>query len=173
MRQPGFYSGREISAPVSTIIPPTSATVATTQAWFGANWSLFSRFTLAVPATIRYINFVIGVASGNIQVGVGSLAGNGNAAQAAFTRIAHTGVIACPTAGNIHQDLGASVTLSPGNYALFFWADNTTVTTAHGSSTPFNSSRLTFNVSNASGIGATETIAATSRWIQSLTAEAE
>jgi hypothetical protein len=99
---------------------------------------VFSRLYVPVATQIRYLNWVVGVASGNVQVGVVRLAGTGHAD---FTRVAATAVIACPTAGDIRTDLGVQG-LSPGDYAVFIWADNTTFQTRLGNNAGNTALRL-------------------------------
>lgn len=109
----------------SLIVPPAAHLTPAAATWGAANRAIFDRFQVATPTTLRYLNWTVDVASGNVQVGVVRLAGAGHAD---FTRVMDSGVIACPAAGQIRTDLGASLLL-PGDYALFLWADNTTIST--------------------------------------------
>lgn len=109
-----------------TLVAPLNTTGASNAVWPAANRALFMRLpVLTVATTFRYINWIVGTASGNVQVGVVSLSG---ANRTSFTRVMNSGVIACPTAGNIRTDLGAT-SLPAGEYAAFLWADNTTFQT--------------------------------------------
>lgn len=169
----GAYSGGLSAAAATFVAPVPSAVEKSASSWYAANYATFSRFQLVGPAMLRYININIGAASGNVQMGIVSLASSGSADTMLFARVAHTGVIACPTptGGVVRQDLGSAVTLGAGDYALFFWADNTSVTVAHGASSASRASRMSFTYTNAAGVPASGTCDASSRIIPGLTAE--
>lgn len=140
-----------------TLILPPAATVSSPSAlaWTAANRAVFDRFYVSRPTTVRYLNWRVDVASGNVQVGVVRLGGAG---MADFTRVAHSGVIACPAAADIRTDLGATV-LTPGEYALFQWADNVTMQTRWFSGTALATLRTCGILSSAaSGVPATGTL---------------
>jgi len=108
-----------------TLVAPLNPTGASAAVWPAVNRALFMRFNLPVPTTMRYLNWVCSVQSGNVQVGVVSLSG---ANRTSYSRVMSSGVIACPAAANIRTDLGATA-LAAGSYAMFLWADNTTFQT--------------------------------------------
>lgn len=122
--------------PVSdfVVIPPASTlTRAAAATWFTANYALGNRFQLKDLTESRFVNFEIGVSSGNIEVGVVKFFGNditSSTNRLIADTIATSGVIACPTAGNARVDLGKFY-LGPGEYALYLWCDNTTATFYH------------------------------------------
>lgn len=126
------------SVPAALLVPPVSASVPSAAAWGAANRVVFSRLHIPTTTPIRYFNWVVGVSSGNVQVGVVALSG---ANRTSFTRIVHSGVIACPTAGDVRTDLGLTY-LPGGDYALFIWADNTTVTTRTGTNSGNTAMRM-------------------------------
>lgn len=172
----GVYRGSFSSGPAGgqgIVIPPVSAVPAAVATWPVVNTVIMNRFVVQAPTSIRYINFRIGVSSGNVQVGVVSLAGNGNFWEQTATLVASSGVIACPaTNADYHRDLGAVVGLAPGDYALFFWADNTTMSAPNGVMAGFAAARASFAVGSlASGVTGTHTVNATTRWVAGLTAE--
>lgn len=103
------------------IVPPVSVGFAA--AVWTVNAARFMRFQLSAAGTFRYINWTCAVQSGNVQVGVVALSGAGHTT---YTPVVSTGVIACPAAADIRSDVGATL-LQPGDYALYFWADNATV----------------------------------------------
>lgn len=103
-----------------------------TGVYIASDRAMFTRFCLATGGTYRYINWVCGVQSGNIQVGVVQLSGTG---RLTYTLIKGSGVISCPAAAAIRTDLGAFY-LQAGDYAMFFWADNTTVTVSKFTAIP-------------------------------------
>jgi hypothetical protein len=118
------------------------------------------------------MNFYVGVSSGNIQIGVVSLAPSGSGGTINATRIIDSGIVACPAALEVRYDLGATV-LPPGDYALFFWADNTTVTVPHGLATGATGSRAAFgNNPGAGGVQASPILSQTGRWLSGFTLEA-
>lgn len=100
--------------------------------WTASTWTQYlacaARVTIPVAGIYRYILLRISVQSGNIQVGVVKLSG---ANHLQSTRVMNSGIVACPAAGNQRIDLGAT-TLYPGDYGLFFWADNATVQIPYG-----------------------------------------
>lgn len=111
-----------------TVTPPASlGGLATPAAWFATNYAIGHRFTLETKAQLRYINTRIGTPSGNIQAGVVRLYGAG---LVFYHRVMNTGIIAAPAAGRVSLDCGLT-TLEPGEYGVFLWADNTTVTLPH------------------------------------------
>lgn len=132
-----------LQAPPQLVIPPASIlSVPGNAAWFAQYGATFQRFQLAQAMTARYLLCQIGAASGNIQVGVVGLSG---ASDFTYTRIAHSGIIAAPGNGARRIDLGA-FELDPTAYrefALFFWADNTTITMPHGISAGAAAMRFT------------------------------
>ena len=75
------------------------------------------------PATISEVAVRIGTQSGNISIAIYDLAG---------TRLATTGTVACPAAGDTltWTALASSVALDPGVYLIVITADNATMTYA-------------------------------------------
>lgn len=168
----GAFMAAGSIVPPKLVVPPSSCYSAAPTAWFAANYGVFHRFAVTITGAYRYVNLHVGIASGNIQVGVAT-ATPADPTSMYFTRLAHSGVIACPAAGAQRIDLGAT-TLTPGDYALFLWCDNTTAAFMHGIGTGFAASRMHFNSSlGASGLGASVfQIGAGTRWISGLTLEA-
>lgn len=123
--------------------------------WPTANRALFGRVQVPVATTIRYINWIVSVQSGNIQVGIVSLSGTD---RTTYTRIAHSGVIACPAAADIRTDLGATL-LAPGDYAAFLWADNITFQTRTATASGQSTHRWAGSATGlASGVGGSGTL---------------
>lgn len=152
------------------VIPPASVLTSNGFGTFlGANYAFFNRFHLPAPGAYRYVNFTTGVASGNIQVGVVKLSG---ANALTYTRVMNSGIIACPVAGNTRVDCGLT-TLAAGDYSLFFWADNTTVTIGLGNVASYAGARvMTIDIPGAGGVPASGTFAAWGqRCVQGLTLE--
>jgi hypothetical protein len=141
--------------PHSLIVPPGAILNPGAAVWPAANRAIYMRFDLGGATPIRYINWSCGVQSGNVQVGIVSIAPT---AFTAYTRIAHSGVIACPAAGDIRTDLGS--TLYPaGTYAAFLWADNITFQARHSSNSGLTVLRACgIESSLAAGVTATGTI---------------
>lgn len=110
------------AAPHSLIVPVGTSVGLGAAVWPTANRALYMRFAVGVSTPIRYVNWRCDVQSGNVQLGVVSLTAT---AYTAYTRVANSGVIACPAAGDIRTDLGSTL-LAPGTYAAFLWADNVT-----------------------------------------------
>lgn len=106
--------------------------------WPAANRALFSRFSLATDTPLRYVLWRCDTSSGNVMLGIVRLSG---ADHGTFVRLANTGIIACPTAGDIRTDLGA-VTYPAGDYAVFLWADNTTMQTRVATASVLPSQRI-------------------------------
>ena len=107
----------------SIIVPPLSALAVADVVWWQANALTANRFFIEKTVQLRYFCIYIDVASGNIEVGVARAEG----ANHLYLRpLKTTGVIACPTAGLKRIDLG-KFTLTPGDYWMYFWADNTVV----------------------------------------------
>lgn len=106
----------------SVIVPPVALLNPSAGAWPSANRAIFDRFTVVEKTVLRYLNWVVSTQGGNVQVGLVRLTGAG---RQTATLIASSGVMACPAAGDQHTDVGA-VTLEPGDYAMFLWADGTT-----------------------------------------------
>jgi hypothetical protein len=93
-----------------------------TGAMTAANYAFTSPFNVGMPRTVVGARTYIAVQSGNICVGVYASTGG---------RLATTGSIACPAAGERAITFTAPVTLYPGRtYYLAFAADNTSVATA-------------------------------------------
>jgi len=97
-----------------------------TGAMTAANFAFLSPFEVHRSIARTGARTYISVQSGNIDIGIYNAAG---------TRIASTGSIACPATGEQTVAFTGSVTLDPGErYYLAFAADNTSVATAirHG-----------------------------------------
>lgn len=156
------------------IVPPASVIAASsTSAWSAANFALFNRFHVPVAKSYRYVNLYAGTASGNIQVGVSSLALN-NATTVYSTRVAHSGLIVAPTGGAPAQiDLG-EFTLTPGDYGLFLFCDNVTATFPQGIATGWHATRTTFGATvTSAGVGSgILQLSASTRWLSGFTLEA-
>ena len=161
-----------VSVGPACVTPPASVlTAAATGVWYTVNAATFMRFSLTSPRTYRYVNLYVGVASGNIQVGVCRVKDADNSTVYA-TRVASSGVVACPATGAQRVDLGF-VTLPPGEYLLFLWCDNVTATFMHGLATGITASRLCFNSTLVGGVPAgVTTVGTTTRWVSGLTLEA-
>jgi hypothetical protein len=144
------------------------ATISAT-AWPAINMAVFQRFSVRVAGSYRYLNFRLDNASGNMQYGVVKLSGSG---LTSYTRVMDSGVIAAPTAGDKHQDLGAT-TLTPGEYAFYMWADNTTLTTRYASNSGVSAMRTSAEVASlSSGVPSSGTVAWTSqKFLGSITIE--
>jgi hypothetical protein len=148
----------------STLSSPTTAPAlvspfyngaASAAAWPAANRAVFMRLTVPTTATIRYLNWIVGTASGNVQVGVVALSGTN---RTSYTSVVTSGVIACPAAGDIRTDLGA-VTLPAGDYAGFIWSDNATFQTRYGTASGLKAMRFAGIASSlASGVPASGTL---------------
>jgi len=153
--QTGAVEGSAVAAP-ALLVPDGSVLVTTAAAtWPATNRAIFARFGLPVAGTFRYINWISAVASGNVQYGIVRLSGTD---RTTYTRVAHSGVIACPTAGAVRGDVGATY-LTAGDYAAFVWADNTTFETRRASSTGITAYRVTGIASSLSaGVGTTGTL---------------
>jgi hypothetical protein len=142
----------EPRVPRTLILPPGLVVNAAAAAWPAANRALFGRVDIDVAAPIRYLNWSVGVQSGNIQVGIVALAGT------SYTRFAHSGVIACPAVGDVRTDLGAQ-TLPAGPYAAFIWADNTTFQTRYTTNSGLGPLRVgAVESSLTTGVGASGTL---------------
>lgn len=117
------------SAQAPKIVVPHAAALqaASPAVWFAANNALYMRATVPARGVYRYIGLNIGTASGNIQVGVLKLSGTD---MRSWTKVMDSGIIACPAAGYTKISCGAT-TLDAGDYALFFWTDNVTVSVPH------------------------------------------
>lgn len=166
-----FLKTSDIAGP--TIITPPGAVIAASgaAAWYTANAATFMRFHVPAARTYRYVNLHVGTQSGNIQAGVSALTPDG-ASSINATRVAHSGVIACPAAGAQRIDIGAT-TLTPGDYALFLWCDNTTAQFLHSLASGLQASRLLFTGTVPGGIpSGVLTLGATARWVTGLTLEA-
>ncbi len=169
VNQVGTVSGSAAVAP-GLILPIGSGAITTAAAvWPAANRALFARFALSVAGIYRYINWICAVESGNVQYGIVRLSGTD---RTTYTRIAGSGVIACPAAGAVRGDVGATY-LAAGDYAAFMWADNTTFQTRRGSSTDIGAYRVAgLHSSQASGVGATGTLTWSDPYV-TLTIEAD
>lgn len=159
------------------VVPPSSMiSVATTATWFTANTALMARFTLTSPAQFRYIQAYIGVSSGNIQATVGSVTrADATSTTATYTRIATSGVIACPTGTSVASvDVGAETYLPPGEYGLTWWCDNTTATFNHSLITGYTGMKLLWAATGlvTNGVTASATaFAVSTRYMNGLTLE--
>ena len=130
----GTYSWVELAdtmaVPAGVVLPPAAGAISTSEPMGVAPaipWFWIDRFWLQRRTSLRYVNFHIGVSSGNIQVCVlkySSPAG-------AYTRVMGGNTIACPAAGGVRLDLGATI-LEPGDYGVSLWVDNATVRVRHG-----------------------------------------
>lgn len=148
----GIEGGSGVAPAV--VVPPSSTLAPVgAVAWPAVNYSHFSRFTLPGARTYRYFNIGVDSATGNIQVGVVKLAGTG---LRSFTRVATSGVIPASN-GSLHIDMG-TFNLEPGDYALFAWADNTTIRMKLGGHSAATDSRLTGAQGYSGGVPASGTI---------------
>lgn len=91
----------------------------------GVNVAYFYK-ALGWGQTVSSLRINVGIASGNIDVGIYSGTGSGTSSLPS-TLLGHTGSIACPTAGLATVSLLAPVTIPPGAWFAIV-ADNTTVT---------------------------------------------
>lgn len=144
-----------VAAP--TLIVPSGAVFNPAAAvWPAANRAIFLRFTVPTATTMRYLNWVCSVASGNVQVGVVLLSG---AQRTTYTRVMDSGVIVAPVAGVIRSDLGVT-SLAPGEYATFMWADNVVFQTRYGGSSGLGGMRFMGEANSlATGVPASGTMA--------------
>jgi hypothetical protein len=141
-----------VAPPTVTVLQNLGAATA----WPAVNRAVFVRCGVTVGGTYRYLNWRCDVQSGNVQVGVVRLSGVDHAD---FTRVMNSGVIACPAAGNIRTDLGATY-LTPGDYAMFLWADNVTFQARYASNSGLTVLRANATLSSlATGVQATGTFA--------------
>lgn len=141
-----------------TLVLPFYTSGVNAAVWPAANRAVFQRFYLPVATTLRYADWTCGVQSGNIQVGAVRLSGTD---RTTYTRVMSSGVIACPAAGSVRTDLGAT-SLDAGDYAMFIWADNTTFQTRYSTASSLTAMRTSAIASSlASGVG---TSAATLAW---------
>lgn len=143
----------QVAAP--TLVPPFYTSSVSAAAWPATNRAVFMRFYLPVTTTLRYLNWVSSTQSGNVQVGVVSLSG---ANRLSYTRVMNSGTFACPAAGNIRTDLGATA-LPPGDYAMFLWADNTTFQTRTATASGIQALRYVGTASSlTTGVGTSGTL---------------
>lgn len=128
----------QIAADVSKLSPfgfpatadPILASNYTTVASSNRTW--FLRATGSGSVSRLRIN--VGVQSGNICASVYTSSGVGTAALP-LTRVATTGSIACPAAGNADLTLDTTVAVTSGDFWFSLCADNTTATFAQVGST--------------------------------------
>jgi len=137
-----------------TVVAPLYTAAVSAAAWPQADRAVFMRFPLLVTTPLRYANWVVGTQSGNVQVGVVALSG---ANRTSFTRVMSSGVIACPTAADIRTDLGLT-TLPAGDYAMFIWADNTTVQTRYSTASSLPALRQCGVATISGGVGTSGTL---------------
>jgi hypothetical protein len=158
-------------APALLACPLATLTTISATVWPAANTAIFQRFSVEERRSYRYVNLRVDVASGNWQIAVVRLDGPG---MTNYVRVMDTGVVAAPAAGDKHIDLGATK-LSPGEYALVVWADNTTLQARVASNSMVSSSRYSAEaVGLASGVPSTGTVAWSSqRFLGGLTLEAD
>lgn len=157
MVQAQYVAATGRGASPDLLVPPTTVLAAPgAAAWPQANRAIFARVSVPVAKVYRYLLWQVDTASGNVQVGVVRLSG---ADRLTTERVMNSGVIACPTAGAVRSDLGATE-LTPGEYALFLWADNITFQTRFQNVSTLTALRLagTMN-SQASGVQASSTLA--------------
>lgn len=125
------------------VVPPASAlTSSGVSNWFTQYAVLAHRFQNPTRKEYRYVNLYIGTSSGNIQVGVGSITRSGT--NVSITPVKDSGIIASPGTGGQRIDLGA-FHLNPGEYGLYLWCDNTTITVPAGIVTGFQGARWAFS----------------------------
>ena len=158
------------------IITPPAATFAASAlaAWPAANAAIGMRFTVRRTRTFRYVNLYVGTSSGNIQVAISRCRPAAGTTTMDVLRVADSGIIACPAGSNAARiDLGY-VTLTPGDYMLTLWCDNTTATFLNGLATGITASRIAFTQTGLStGINSgVTTLSVTTRWVSGLTLEA-
>lgn len=140
----GFPGPSAPPPPALALSPLAVLATISASAWPTANMAIFQRFSLWGASSYRYFNMKLDSSSGNYQVGVVKLGGAG---LASYTRVMSSGVIAAPTAADLHLDLGA-VILPAGHYATFVWFDNTTATTRVASNSGVSSMRLAAEVTS-------------------------
>lgn len=145
-----------ISAP-SLLAPTAFSPTQTTNTWPGQYFTYWTRFSLPIARSYRYFCIRVGVQSGNVQFAVVRLSGAG---LLSYTRVMNSGIIACPAAGSVRRDLGATA-LTAGEYAMVIWADNTTVTVPHGVAAPLPATRALFgDILTSAGIPASGSVSA-------------
>jgi hypothetical protein len=91
--------------------------------WPTANRGLFSR--AVGKASISNIGMRVTTASGNISVGLYVNSGSGRTAVPG-TRVATSGAVACPIAGDATVSIGATVAVTHGSHWFGMSCDNTT-----------------------------------------------
>ncbi len=106
-----FALGVEISAEGNGTYP-------TLVAWMGAGRACYIPFRVVETITVTRMVLEVGVASGNISMGI---------YDSALARLVTTGAIACPAAG-FNVVAIPSLTLNPGRYYMAMSGDNTTMT---------------------------------------------
>lgn len=129
---PAAHSGTTVAPKI--ICPIIATEVNATAAHPLTTFGTFSRFTLVTPTTLRWVRYKVGIQSGNIQLAIARIAETRGAAYNAnftYTRVMNSGIIACPAAGSIIQDLGATL-LPAGDYFVWQWLSDTTATVIHG-----------------------------------------
>lgn len=105
--------------PISPAMFPSGGAGAT-----NLNVAEYTAFQVTASYVINQVVFVVGVQSGNVDVGVYD---NTGTAGAPGTRLTHSGSTACPAAGA--QGIAVpQVTLTPGKYYAALAADNGTAT---------------------------------------------
>lgn len=120
-----------------TVIAPQGCMMGgfTTLAWPAANRAQFHKFELQIGVVARFSGFRAESAGGNVQVAVVKMNGLN------YTRVMVSAITAVGAAGAFSLDMGSTF-LPPGEYALVFWADNTTLTLAQAQGELIRSTRL-------------------------------
>lgn len=118
----GTWYQTDLTAPVSLLVPPGAVAANATFTWGAQNMGGV-RLLVPTPTLIRYIDWEVITAAGNIDIGIIALSG---ANHLTWTLVAHSGAIACPAAGAIRTDLGAQI-LPPGDYAVALWGDSSSL----------------------------------------------
>lgn len=157
------------------IVPPASTISVAPAVWFAANWAIFNRFHVDRLTAVRYVRFHVAVQSGNIEVGIGKLAG---VDRDYYYPIADSGEVACPAAGAARIDLGL-VKLPAGDYAVYLKASDTIFQTTFGQSQSWvRDARLTGVVNGGLGaampkIGVAFSAVNGHRWVAGLVLEGD
>lgn len=138
------------ASPVLIVPPGAVATDLSTVTWFQAQRALGA--LVHIPAgTYRYGRFRVGTSSGNIQFTVNKVTDR-TATTVDLERSMDSGVIACPSAGSVRLDLGATA-LEAGFYAIALYVDNNTATIAHSSSFSAGLHALGLYIDSVTGLG--------------------
>lgn len=141
-----FNSTGRIRQPAQ-IVPSVTLLNPSQTVWPTQYRAMYTRFSIDRAMQVRYVNWRLDISSGNIQVGIVKLSGTN---LQTVTKVATTGTIAAPTAGDIRTDLGL-LNLPAGDYAAFLWVDNTTLACRQAAASGLTALRLSGSTTLTSG----------------------